>query len=292
MYCSRVVLHRSAAFRNAPCPRWNSGGAFETWAAGSGDPVEHPNANLGLSLLISEGASFLLRPDDPLPATHEGFSSAALMVARGFLPSHPPAGCDGRDIAVSRRRILARIGAQDRGFRRWDRHLDPRPSIRTERQANQMLVLHHIHRPLPGRRLQSNLPRGGQKANNRAADLIKSAARQGGWVTGGIRGQIGDDNLATDKIEAEVQRAPRATFALGLMLFREQFITRMHIQSRLPRERPHRISSGRYSQRRGGSWRGCLPLGSSAISGRCPSEAGSRNPVRLSEPPVAPRCCA
>jgi hypothetical protein len=34
----------------------NSGGAFETWAAKSGHPVEHPDANFGLSLLISEGA--------------------------------------------------------------------------------------------------------------------------------------------------------------------------------------------------------------------------------------------
>lgn len=34
-----VVLHRSAATRNAPFPRWNSGGAFKTWAAKSSHSV-------------------------------------------------------------------------------------------------------------------------------------------------------------------------------------------------------------------------------------------------------------
>ena len=51
-----ALLHRSAATRNAPYPRRNSGGAFETWAAKSGHPVENADANPGFCFLIFEGA--------------------------------------------------------------------------------------------------------------------------------------------------------------------------------------------------------------------------------------------
>jgi transposase InsO family protein len=51
-----ALLHRSAATRNAPYRRRNPGGAFKTWAAKSGHPVENPDANPGFCFLIFEAA--------------------------------------------------------------------------------------------------------------------------------------------------------------------------------------------------------------------------------------------
>ena len=51
-----ALLHRSAATGNAPYPKRNSGGAFKTWAAKSGHPIENPDANLGFCFLILEVA--------------------------------------------------------------------------------------------------------------------------------------------------------------------------------------------------------------------------------------------
>src|SRR5680860_471426 len=53
-----AVLHRSAAARNTPYPRWISGGAFEMRATEFGHPVQHTDANLGFRFLVFEGASF------------------------------------------------------------------------------------------------------------------------------------------------------------------------------------------------------------------------------------------
>ncbi|MFT5616340.1 MAG: hypothetical protein ACI8Q6_003639, partial [Granulosicoccus sp.] len=51
-----AVLHRSTATLNAPYRRRHSGGAFKTWAAKSGHPVENPDANLGFRFLIFKAA--------------------------------------------------------------------------------------------------------------------------------------------------------------------------------------------------------------------------------------------
>jgi hypothetical protein len=52
----RTLLHKSAATRNAPYPRQNSGGAFKTWASKSGHAVENADANLGFCFLVFEVA--------------------------------------------------------------------------------------------------------------------------------------------------------------------------------------------------------------------------------------------
>ena len=93
---------------------------FETRAAKSGHPVENPGANPGFCFLIFEVARLWLWPNNCLPAAHESFAPGALIVAGGFLPGHPPAGCDLGDMAVTCRRIFGRIGAQDRVSGRWD----------------------------------------------------------------------------------------------------------------------------------------------------------------------------
>jgi hypothetical protein len=69
-----------------------------------------------------------------------------------------------------------------------------------------------------------------QKESNWAVNLIKQA-RQGRWISDVICGQIGAGNLATDKIETEVQLAPRALFALGFMLFLKPFALTEYLQA-------------------------------------------------------------
>ncbi len=121
-----ALLHGSSGARNAPYPRRNSGGAFETWLAKPGHSVENLHANPGFRFLVFEVARLQPGPNNRLPAAHESFTPAALIVASGFLPGHPPAGCDLGDMAVSCRQIVGRIGAHNRVFGRWDRHLDHR----------------------------------------------------------------------------------------------------------------------------------------------------------------------
>ena len=51
-----VVLHGSPRIRNAPYPRRNSNGAFETGATSFGHPVQHADTNLGLRFLVLKAA--------------------------------------------------------------------------------------------------------------------------------------------------------------------------------------------------------------------------------------------
>jgi hypothetical protein len=83
------LLHGARGGRNAPYPRWISGGAFEIGPAKFGHPVKDPDANPGFCFLIFKRARLELRPDDGLPAVHHGFTPAALTVARCLLPCHP-----------------------------------------------------------------------------------------------------------------------------------------------------------------------------------------------------------
>lgn len=53
-----VVLHGPPPNRNAPDPRRNSGGAFETGATKFGHPVQHTSTNPGLRFVILKAARF------------------------------------------------------------------------------------------------------------------------------------------------------------------------------------------------------------------------------------------
>ena len=88
VWCAMAVLHGSGAARYAPYPRRISGGAFELWAAEFSHPVKNACANSNFGFLILERPCFEFGPDHDLPATHQGFATAALIVARSPLPFH------------------------------------------------------------------------------------------------------------------------------------------------------------------------------------------------------------
>ena len=69
-YLDTALLQRSATARNAPYPRRNSGGAFETGPAKFGHPVKDPDGDPDLCLLVLERPRLQLGPDDRLPAPH------------------------------------------------------------------------------------------------------------------------------------------------------------------------------------------------------------------------------
>ena len=105
-------------------------------------------------------------------------------------------------MTVTCRRIFGRIGAQYCVFGRRNCDLNHR----SETSGKQIRCWFSIISSVC------------QKVRDRAVKLI-----QENWkrcrIANIILGQIGADDLATDKIKTEVELAPRAPFALGFMLF-------------------------------------------------------------------------
>ena len=166
-----AVLHRSTATQNAPKPKRTSGGAFKAWTAKPGHLIENWDGNLGFCFLTFEVAPLLLGPNDGFPAAHQSFAPAVLIVTSGFLPGHPPVDCDVGDMAVSCRRIVGRIRAQDCVFGRWDRHLDHR----SEPSGKQIRCWFSVVSAVC------------QKQINRTVDLIQEVW-QCRWIANVVRG--------------------------------------------------------------------------------------------------------
>lgn len=170
----KAVSHRSVSTRNAPYPRRNSGDAFETGTAKPSHPVENPGAIPGFGFLIFEGARLQLGPNNHLPTPHESFTSAALIVARGFLPGNSPTGSDFGEMAVSGRRVPGRIGAHDRVYWRWNRDLNRRSELNGKQIRCWFSIISSIC----------------QKVRNRAVNLITHCTKvsyAGEWLAAGRR---------------------------------------------------------------------------------------------------------
>ena len=112
-------------------------------------------------------------------------------------------------MTVTHARVMGSVRAQGRVLGRRDCDLDCRTEALRE-SLNRWLA---IVCTIPNKHL------------DRASYLIEQAGK-GSWVANVIRGQIGADDLATNKIKTKVQLAPRASFALGFMLFLKPFLTR------------------------------------------------------------------
>ena len=123
-------------------------------------------------------------------------------------------GCDLGDMAVTCRRIFGRIGAQYSGFGRWNRDLDHRSEPSGENVSRRSAIIGPIC----------------EEQINRTVDLIQEIWKCC-WVPNIFGGQIGADDLATDKIETEVQLAPSAPFAFGFMLLLKPFALAEDLQT-------------------------------------------------------------
>jgi hypothetical protein len=119
-----ALLHGSTPPRNTAYPRRISGGAFEIGPAKFGHAVKNTEANPGLGFLIFERTRLELRPDDGFPTTHQGFTSAALIVARCLLPGHPTVRSYIGNMAITNARVPDGLGAQNCVLGWWDRDFD------------------------------------------------------------------------------------------------------------------------------------------------------------------------
>ena len=117
-------------------------------------------------------------------------------------------------MAIAQCRILCRVRAQYCVFGRRDRDLDCRSKSSDKQVRCGFSIVSSIC----------------EKQINGAVDLIQQV-----WqrcrIADLICGQLGTDDLATDKIETEVQLAPRAPFALGCMLFLKPFALTEYLQA-------------------------------------------------------------
>src|ERR1700712_4780250 len=99
-----AMLHGSAFWRDNPATAYSCN-ALAFRMAEFDHPVENTDADLCFSLLIVEASCLEFRRYHSLPPAHLGLNSTALIVAGGFLPSHPAAVLDFRNMVVANRRV-------------------------------------------------------------------------------------------------------------------------------------------------------------------------------------------